>query len=114
MKYYSVNASGGVEQINILVEVSKFMYTYHNNSQPEIFESYFLLMEQAYNYNTRSKSKQNYFLNSAKTNSGKNSVKHFGVQVRKQIPPEIKSYSFHKFKKEFHKILLDNYEWKVF
>jgi len=86
------------------------MYTYHNKSLPEIFESYFLPMEQANNYNTRSKSKQNYFLNSAKTNSGKNSIKHFGIQIWNQIPSEIKSYSFYRFKKEFHKILLDNYD----
>jgi len=91
-------------------EVSKFMYTYHNRSLPEVFESYFLPMEQAH----VSKSKQNYFLNSVKTNSGKNSIKHFGVQIWNQILPKIKSYAFCRFKKEFHKILLDNYEWKVF
>jgi len=95
-------------------EVSKFMYTYHKKSLPEIFESYFLPIELAYIYNTRSKSKQNYFLNSAKTNCGKNSIKHFGVQVWNQIPPEIKSYSLCKFKKEFHKILLKNYEYKKY
>jgi len=29
-------------------KVSKFMYTFHNNSLPEIFESYFLPLKQAH------------------------------------------------------------------
>ena len=45
------------------------MLNYHVQALPEIFETYFLpIAHQAHNYNTRSKSKQNYFLNSVNTN----------------------------------------------
>ena len=41
---------------------------------PEIFETYLLPIKQAHNYNTRSKSNQNYFLNFVSTTIGKNST----------------------------------------
>ena len=37
------------------LEVGKFMYFHHANSQPEIFQTYFLPIDQAHGHNTRSK-----------------------------------------------------------
>ena len=91
-------------------ELSKFMYSYHVKAFPAIFDSYFLPIAEAHNYNTRSKPNQNYFLNFVNSNSGKNSIKFYGVQLWNLIPPEIKSYSFYRFKKEYKKILLNNYK----
>ena len=82
------------------------MYRYHVQALPEIFDSYFLPIAKAHHYNTRSKSNQNYFLDPANTNNGKKSIEFYGVQLWNLIPPEIKSFSFYRFKKEYKKILL--------
>ena len=62
-------------------ELCKFMYSYHVKALPAIFDSYFLSIAEAHNYNTRSKTNQNYFLNFVNSNSGKNSIKFYGVQL---------------------------------
>ena len=91
-------------------ELSKFMYLYHTQSLPEIFDPYFLPIEQAHHYNTRSKSNQNYYLNSVRKNSGKKSIKFLGVKMWNQIPPTIKSYTFYRYKKECRQILINKYD----
>ena len=91
-------------------ELSKFMYLYHTQSLPEIFDPYFLPIEQAHHYNTRSKSNQNYYLNSERKNSGKKSIKFLGVKMWNQIPLTIKSYTFYRFKKECKQILINKYD----
>ena len=75
---------------------------YHSKSLPQIFDAYFLPIEQAHNYNTRSR-----YLNSIRTDSGKNSIKFYGAQLWNEIPVSIKSLSFPKFKREYRKILLN-------
>ena len=90
-------------------ELSKFMYSFYTNALPEIFDTYFLFTEHAHHYNTRSKSNQNYFLKSIRTNSGKNSIQFYCVQLWNRIPLALKSFSFYRFKKEYAKVLLDNY-----
>ena len=90
-------------------ELSKFMYLFHTNALTEIFDTYFLSTEHAHYFNTKSKSNQNYFLKSIRTNSGKNSIQFYSVQLWNRIPLALKSFSFHRFKKEYAKILRDNY-----
>ena len=50
------------------------MCNYHVKAIPEIFETYFLSIAQAHNYNTQSKSNQSYFLDHSNTNSGQNLI----------------------------------------
>lgn len=90
-------------------ELGKFMYLYHIKDLPEIFESYFLPLDQTHNHNTRNKSNNNYFLKSIRTNAGKNAIKYCGVQLWLNIPALLKSYSYYRFKKEYTKLLLDQY-----
>ena len=52
-------------------EVGKFMYLNDIKESPQIFENYFLSLDLAHSYNTRSKSNKNYFLDFVRTNSGK-------------------------------------------
>ena len=66
------------------LELGKFMYLYHVNDLPEIFETYFLSIDHAHRYNTRSKSNGNYFVNSVRTNSGKNSIKFLNARLWNQ------------------------------
>ena len=56
-------------------EVGKFMYLIDIKALPQIFENYFLSLDLAHNYNTRSKSNKNCLLDFVRTNSGKNSLK---------------------------------------
>ena len=77
------------------------MYNYHVKVLPEIFETYFLPIAQARNYNTRSKSNQNYFVNPVNINRGRYAKQFYGFQIWNQIPSEIKFYSFYHFKKEY-------------
>ena len=91
-------------------EVGKFMYLNDIKALPQIFENYFLSLNLAHNYNTRSKSNKNYFLNFVRTNSGKNSLRFKGVQLWNNIPSNLKSFSFFRFKKEYKKLLCEQYK----
>ena len=90
-------------------ELSKFMYLFYTNVLHEIFDTYFISTEHAHHYNTRSKSNQNYFLKSIRTNSGKNWIQFYSVHLWNRIPLVLKSFFFYRFKKEYAKILLNNY-----
>ena len=75
------------------------MYLNDTKALPQIFENYFLSLDLAYNYNTRSKSNKNYFLDFVSTNSGKHSLKFKGVQFWNNMPLKLKSFSFFASKK---------------
>ena len=83
------------------LELGKFMFKYHITALPEIFNNYFLLLEQIHNFDTRNKCNQNYFLNTIRTNSGKCSIKFCGAKLWTQIPSNLKSSSYHSSKKEY-------------
>ena len=85
------------------------MFKYHIRDLPEIFINYFQLLEQIHNYDTRNECNQNCLLNTIRTNSGKCSIKFCGAKLWTQIPSNLKSSSFHSFKKEYAKILLNQY-----
>ena len=91
------------------LELGKFMYLYHVNDLPEIFETYFLSIDQAHHYNTKSKSNGNYFVHSVRINADKNSIKFLGARLWNQIEFQLKLYSYYRFKKEFTKLLLGCY-----
>ena len=86
------------------------MYLNDIKALPQIFENYFLSLDLAHIYNTRSKSNKNYFLDFVGTNSGKNSLKFKGVQLRNNIPSTLKSFSFFRFKTEYKKLLCEQYK----
>ena len=91
------------------LELGKFMYLYHVNNLTEIFETYFLSIDHAHHYNTRSKSNGNYFVNSVRTNSGKNLIKLLGARLWNQKDSQLKLNSYYRFKKEYTKLLLGYY-----
>ena len=94
-------------------ELGKFMYLSNIKALPEIFENYFLSLEQKHNYNTRSKSKKNYFVDTVQTNFGKNSLKFKRIQLWNKLPSTIKSFSFFRFKKEYQKLLWERYKQNI-
>ena len=86
------------------------MYLNDIKALPQVFENYFLSLDLAHNYNTRSKSNKNYFVDFVRTNSGKNSLKFKGVQLWNNILSKLKSFSFFRFKKENKKLLCEQYK----
>ena len=60
-------------------ELGKFMYLYNVKALPEIFDNYFLSLNQYHDYNTRNKTNKHYFLNSVRTNSGKKFITFYGA-----------------------------------
>ena len=97
-----INSNSLFQKYNILkvediykFELSKSIYLFHTNALPEIFDTYLLSTEHAHHYKTRSKSNQNYFLKSIRTNIGKNSIQFFGAQLWNRIPLAFKSFSFY-------------------
>ena len=91
-------------------EVEKFMYLNDIKALPQIFENYFLSLDLAHNCNTRSKSNKNYFLDFVRTNFGKYSLKFKGFQLWNKMPSKFKSFSFFRFKKEYKKLLCEQYK----
>ena len=84
------------------LELGKFMYLYRVNDLPEIFETYFLSVDHAHHYNTRSKSNGNYFVNSVRTKSGKNSSKFLDARLWNQIESQLKFIFILSFQKRVH------------
>ena len=88
-------------------EIAKFIFklknipdfNYMHNLKP---------INQIHKYNTRL-SKNNYFLQRKKTETGKKSLEYIGSTIWLDLPSEIKLYSFPKFKQQLKFYLLSNY-----
>ena len=79
------------------LELAKFLF--YMSSQkilPEVFQNYFLSLQNVHKYYTRSKSNNNYFLPYVRSNNAKLSLKFKGAQLWASIPSYQKKYSFHK------------------
>ena len=80
-------------------EIAKFIFklknipdfNYMHNLKP---------INQIHKYNTRL-SKNNYFLQRKKTETGKKSLEYIGSTIWLDLPSDIKLYSFPKFKQQF-------------
>ena len=57
------------------------MNKFHKNQLPAVFDSYFLSISKAHNYNTRLSSTHTHALPKARTNYGKFKIKFIGAQV---------------------------------
>ena len=86
-------------------EVGKFTYLNDVKALPQTFENYFLSLDLAYNYNTRSKSNKNYSLNFVRPNSGNNSLKFKGVQLWNKMLSKLKLLPFFCFKKKIQEVI---------
>ena len=96
-----------VDMINM--EFANFMFKYSNKMLPKSFVSYFIKLEIIHNYNTRRKSKNEFFHDRAKTNKGKMKLHHICFTVWEKIPLEDRNVSFYKFKKLFKAKCLAKY-----
>ena len=91
------------------LQLAKFMFNYHNNNLPSVFQCYFKNLHQIHSYNTRQKSLQNYFLESCSNNFDQTKLKYLGTKIWNQIPSEIKQSSLPIFVKNYKFLLIKNY-----
>ena len=66
---------------------------------PNSFKNYFIKLEEIHSYNTRQKSKNEYFQASFGTETGIKTLHYLGLNEWKSIPQEYRQCSFTKFKK---------------
>ena len=85
----------------IKYHISIFMFKFHNQLLPSVFNSYFTSVENIHSYNTRATAKKCYYLPKARTNYGLFSVRYQGPKVWNMIEQQIKlSSSIHQFKQK--------------
>ena len=83
----------------IKMELAKFMFKYSNNMLPNSFNNHFIKLENIHNYNTRQKTRNEYFQTFFGIETGKKMLHHLGLNEWKNIPQEYRQCSFIKFKK---------------
>ena len=84
------------------------MYDVNHNFAPANISNIFTKVKDIHNYNTRSSSRKNYFINYARLNTLKNSFSHVGVRLWNQIPAHIRNAPKKAFNKAIKSGLLDN------
>ena len=91
------------------LELAKFMFMFHHHKLPKTFDDYFKAINASHWHNTRSASSGNYIMPQSRTNKGKNTLQVAGVQVWNFLSPALKTLTYHKFKSDVRKSLVDTY-----
>ena len=75
---------------------------------PEVFQNYLIKVSDIHSYNTRYASNLNFHVPRVKSNYGKHTFKFAITKTWEEIPTKIKTLSYHKFKKEYKRILVNS------
>ena len=86
-----------------------FMYDYHTNHLPSVFDDFFDSIKTVHQYNTRLASKKSYYLPKVRTNYGKFSIRFIGVKLWNLIQDDNKLKSRNCFKRLISNSILNNY-----
>ena len=86
-----------------------FMYKYHNELLPSVFNSFFTKVDQVHSYNTRHASKLSYYLPKVRTNHGKFNIRFQGPMIWNSIDEDFKRSFLSLFKLKLKEHLTDNY-----
>lgn len=86
-----------------------FMYKYHNQLLPSVFNSFFTKISQINTYNTRLGAKQSYYLPKARTNYGIFNIRFQGPSVWNSIDEDIKLSSLSLLKKKMKLHFIKDY-----
>ena len=73
--------------------MAKFMYLYHNNKLPKLFNQYFKSVNSVHDYNTRNAIRKNYQLYSIHSNTAEKPLPFSGAQIWNNLDPEWKDFS---------------------
>ena len=77
----------------ITLQLAVFMYKFHNNLLPPVFDRYFNSVRMIHNYNTRFSSKMTYAIPKVGTNYGIFNIRFQGSKVWNDISDDIKLLS---------------------
>ena len=91
------------------LELAKYMHMSSQKTLPEVFQNYFLPLENVHKHYTRSKSNNNYFSPYVRSNNAKLSLKFKGAQLWASIPSNLKKYSFYTFVRKYKEYLRMQY-----
>jgi hypothetical protein len=78
-----------------------FMFKFHNNLLPPVFNQLCTAVSKVHNYNTRHAAKESYYLQKAKTNYGLHNIRYQGPKIWNTINNKDKTSSLHIFKNAF-------------
>ena len=74
-----------------------FMYDFYNKNLPSHFDTYFTLVKQRHNYNTRNASNANLTLPKIRTNYGKFNIRFSGAKIWNSLSESVKKLSRKNF-----------------
>ena len=75
---------------------------------PEVFQNCLVKVSDIHSYNTRCASNLNFHVPRVRSNYGKHTFKFAITKTWEEIPTKIKTLSYHKFKKEYKRILVNS------
>ena len=78
--------------------IATFIYKFHNQLLPSVFQSFFIKLDTVYSYNTRHSAKQSYYLPKARTNYGKFNIRFQGPKIWNAIDYDTKHLPISSFK----------------
>ena len=93
----------------ITFQLAVFMYKFHNNLLPPVFDPYFNSVRMIRNYNTILSSKMSYAIQKVRTNYGIFNIRFQGSKVWNDISDHIKLLPLKSFKKNLKLILIEKY-----
>jgi hypothetical protein len=93
----------------VTYNIAIFMFKFHNNSLPSIFNTLFTPVNKVHSYNTRHAAKQSYYLPKARTNYGLFNIRFQGPKVLNSIENSTKDSTFKKFKEKLKSEIFSNY-----
>ena len=92
-----------------LIELGKFMHRAHSNNLLSNFEAYFTRIENMHNYNLRSIKNKTFYTKSTKTKRYKKWLTNSGVELWKNIAPELKNLPYKSFTQKYKEIIIKSY-----
>ena len=98
--------------MNVLVEyyVATFMFKYDNNLLPPVFKNFFVSVSNIHKYQTRSATKENFYIPKAKTNYGKFNIRSQGAKTWNAIEESLRKVgSLKKFKNNLKSTVIKSY-----
>ena len=94
----------------IRFQTAVFMYDFHHGNLPDTFKSFFSLVSNRHNYNTRlASSKTDYSLPSARTNYGKFNIRFSATKVWNSLDKNLRQFTKAKFKKIIFAQIINSY-----
>ena len=86
-----------------------FMFKFHNNLLPSVFETYFRPISTIHSYKTRLSAKNALSLPRVRTNYGIFNIRFSGVKVWNSLDPDVKLLSMGAFKARLKSNFIYNY-----